>query len=243
MSDQVVRVDEGIEFFGSQVRNNPQDALSYVMRATLWQDRNEIVKALSDYGEAIRLSADDGWIFNDRGIEWTQQKDHDEALADFNQALRLQPHCAKIDNNLGTVWRIKRVYDEALADLSHAVELYPEYAATYDNRGLKWADTKRHYKAIADSNEAIRDTKYRDPKKAVESATKACELTDWHEAHDLGGLAAVYAETENVAAALKWQSKVIELMTESQKGEIDHVLVLHRTAAVAPAVTFLQCVR
>ena len=55
----------------------------------------------------------------------------------------------------------------------------------------------------------------------MESATKACELTHWHEAHDLGGLAAVYAETGNVAAALKWQSKAIELMTGDDKNKMD----------------------
>ena len=60
----------------------------------------------------------------------------------------------------------------------------------------------------------------------MEFATKAGELTDWHEAHDLGGLAAVYAETGNVAAALKWHAKAIELMTEDGKARASEPFVL-----------------
>jgi hypothetical protein len=66
----------------------------------------------------------------------------------------------------------------------------------------------------------------RDPKKAVASATRACELTGWHEPHDLGGLAAVYAETGDVASAVKWQSKAIELLTSEGKGGSVEVPIL-----------------
>jgi hypothetical protein len=51
-------------------------------------------------------------------------------------------------------------------------------------------------------------------------------LTDWHEVHDLGGLAAVYAETGNVAAALKWQSKAIEVMTAGDKTKMKESFAL-----------------
>jgi hypothetical protein len=71
-------------------------------------------------------------------------------------------------------------------------------------------------------------TRIRDPKKAVESATKVCGLTDWHEPDDLGGLAADYAGTGNVAAALKWHSKALELLTaEGRTGPGDVFLLGH----------------
>jgi tetratricopeptide (TPR) repeat protein len=347
--DEMVPVDEGIDFFTRRIRENPSDVFSYMMRGTLWQDKHDHQKALSDFGEAIRLSPNDAWVYNDRAILWFEAGDYERAIADCNQAIRLEPEIASSYNNRGEIWRKRKVYDVAIDDFSRAIELNPEYIYAYYNRGLARADkelydgaiadfgevirldphdylgyynrglawaykkendsaiadfdktielspqfgpayfhrglakaAKKNYdlaiadydhairlspknamvyherglarverkdyaKALADFDQAIRldsnydeaylgrawllascpDTKYRDPKKAVESATRACELTDWHEAHDLGGLAAVYAETGNVAEAVKWQSRAIELLAEDHLKTIEPIRLGH----------------
>ncbi len=119
--------------------------------------------------------------------------------------IRLAPKDPRAYYNRGLAWVEKKDYDKALVDYDRAIRLNPSFDDAYLSRAWLLATCPNN--------------KYRDPKKAVESATKACELTDWHEPHDLGGLAAIYAETGDVAAAVKWQSKAIELMTgEHAKG-------------------------
>ena len=82
-------------------------------------------------------------------------------------------------------WSAKQEYDQADADLAEAARLAPDNPVTYNGRAWMWATCP--------------NAKYRDGRKAVESATKACELTDWDEAGIIDTLAAAYAELGDFA--------------------------------------------
>jgi tetratricopeptide (TPR) repeat protein len=53
------------------------------------------------------------------------------------------------------------------------------------------------------------DASLRDGKMAVETATRACELSKWTEASFLDTLAAAYAETGDYPSAVRWQREAI----------------------------------
>jgi hypothetical protein len=73
------------------------------------------------------------------------------------------------------------------------------------------------------------EEKYRDGKRALEYAEKACELSGWKSWRELGTLAAAYAETGDFSNAMKWQEKAIELANEEQKQGGDEQLDLYRS--------------
>jgi hypothetical protein len=52
--------------------------------------------------------------------------------------------------------------------------------------------------------------KVRDGKRAIQMATKACELTDWKSGRELSILAAAYAENGQFDEAVRYQTKALE---------------------------------
>ncbi len=259
-ADEVVPVEEAINYFTEVIRANPGAAHGYTMRAMIWQDeRKEKEIALGDYNEAIRLDPTKAYVYNNRGTIWSSKKEYDKAIADYNEAIRLDPSEALYFKNRGSIWRTKKDYDKAIADLDESLRLEPSDPMTYLKRGTIWAGKKEHDKAIADYNQAIRlDPKYalayegrgnayrakldygkaladydeairldpaaywaynsrawllatcveasfRDGKRAVESATKACELAKGKEAYCVGTRAAAFAEAGDFDQAIKLQ--------------------------------------
>ncbi len=217
---------------------NPRSASAYHDRGRAWTEIGDFDKAMKDYDKAIELSGTFATAWGNRGRVKRLKGDYAGALADFNEAIRLNPRYAWAFAGRAAVWIKKKEFDKAINDYDQAIRLDPsrELAWAHSERGYARNSLRQYDKAFADYDEAIRlndkladpynrrawiratcpDSKCRDGKKAVESATRACELTAWKNAEFLTTLAAACAEAGDFAGAMKWEEKAIGLPAKGE---------------------------
>src|SRR5207244_8452289 len=95
---------------------------------------------------------------------------------------------------------------DAVADYEEALKRDPDNSGVLNN--LAWL--------LSTSP----DDSLRNGKRAIELASKACELTEYKQAHILSTLAAAYAQARDFKTALKWSAKAVELVSYNAKPQL-----------------------
>ena len=229
--------DKAIADYSEAIRLDPKDVLAYIYRAVAYQGKGDYDNAIGDCDEAIRLDPKNAKGYSTRGFVYNAKGDYEKAIADYSEALRLDPKNAKGYDTRGLAYEAKSDYDKAIADYDEAIRLDPKDPKAYEIRGAAYHDRGDYDKAIADYDEAIRlDPKYalpynslawllgtcpqagfRDGKKAVEYATKACELSMWNDPSMVDTLLPPMPKREISSRPLNGKRNTSKLQTSPKK--------------------------
>ncbi|MBS0262017.1 MAG: tetratricopeptide repeat protein [Planctomycetes bacterium] len=190
--------DEAFARFSAAIRLNPEQADGYYYRGGIFFSRSEWKKAFDDFSDAIRLDPEHSRALFARATIHSRRQNYDWALADLAEALRLQPENAFFLNNRAFVYRQLHDYELAVADYEAAMKLLPDHDAPLG--GLAWV-------LATCPEESLRDGP-----RAVELATRACELTNWKDRIALETLAAACAECQDYETAVDRQQQALQLI-------------------------------
>jgi len=232
--------DKAIADLDEAVRLDPMYVHAYENRGLAWSEMKEFDKAIADHSVAIRIDANYALAYTNRGLAWSAKKEYDKAIADYNQVIRLEPKDALAYTLRGSCFSTKKEYDKAIADFTEVIRLDPKNALAYEARGLCCDSNREYAKAIADYTDAIRldeknadgynalawllatcpNGKIRDGSKAVELATRACQLSDFRNFMHVDTFAAAQAECGQFDRAVETEEKAIGLLTGSEGKEV-----------------------
>src|SRR5579863_1207180 len=181
-----------------------------------WINRSDVIpfsQALDFFNEELKRNPT-ATAYNYRGMIWQEKGEYDIAIGDFNEAIRLDPKYDAAHCNRGNAYFDKRDYDRSVSDFDQAIRLAPNNALAWNNRAMVYA--------------ACPDAKHRDGNKALDDATRACEVTGWKVGTYLDTLAAAYAEVGNFDAAVIWQTKARDMVSETKKADHQSRLDLYK---------------
>lgn len=191
------RTDEAMADFNEVIRLAPADPKAYLQRGTAYFQRRQYALAVADYSAALERKPDDPHAYSLRGQAHAMDGKHEEALADADEAIRLAP------DQLESYWpRVRSFgaqarYGEEIAELERMLGIHPADAATCNM--LAWR--------LATCPEAA----FRDGKRAVELATRACRESEWKQPEPIDTLAAAFAETGDFQQACATEERAIRL--------------------------------
>jgi len=185
---------------------NPDSLSAYCTKGSAFAGKHNYDKAIEAYAKALMLDSNSVWAYSQRAHSYANKEDYLAAIKDFDAVIRLQPTNVWDLAVRGLIKSRIGNYEGGIEDCRKGVRLDTNCFLAYNNLAWLLATAPK--------------SKLRDGHKAVEYATRACELTSWKEPYSLSTLAAAYAEVGNFDEAVKWEKKCILLgLQEKDMGQ------------------------
>jgi tetratricopeptide (TPR) repeat protein len=224
--------DLALADYEEAIRLDPRNAAAYDNRAMMLQNKGDRSEAMKDFNEAIRLNPRHALAYCNRGFLFYAEGEIDPAASDYSKAIELEPNekCGHV--GMAGVYLARNQNEQAVAECNRVLELDAHALVAYLNRARAHAHFKQQAAALADLEAALKSTpndpapalnsvawiratapddesELRDGKRAVQEASKACDLTRWHDWRCLDTLAAAYAEAGEFPKAIETQTDAL----------------------------------
>jgi tetratricopeptide (TPR) repeat protein len=228
--EAIADVDRALEL-------DPGNPAALVLRGRIHQQAGDSEKALADIETVLSDDPDNTAALELRGLIAAERDDYVSAIRDFRRLAARNADDAVVVSQLGMLYLAAKQPREAIRRFTRALEIDEEHFASRRGRSDAAISIGDHRAALEDLEKAHRlkpedtgvlnnlawllatspDDAIRDGTRAIELARKACELTEWKEAHIISTLAAGYAESGDFAKAREFSQKAVDASDDSEQ--------------------------
>lgn len=221
---------KAIDEFTKVLELQPGSLLPLVHRAEAYLNNNQLNEALADV-DAVLEREQVVAARRLRGEILAQLNRVDEAIEEIEQLSRTVPNQPELKMQLALYHLINKNPEEAISAYDDVLLMDPENFLALRSRGDAYLNMGNHTQAIEDFEKALKvepndaallnnlawvlatspEAEVRNGQRAVELATKACELTEYKMPHILSTLAAAFAESGNFDTAIEWSQKAVNM--------------------------------
>lgn len=232
---QLGKLDEAIAQLDKALEVSPNNLASLLIRAQLLTADGQHDRALEDIDAILkqRPMLPAALLMKARSLDKLDRTD--EAVALLEKLISTNPDRTDLQMQLASFYTDKQMADEAIVALTRVIELEEDNGLAWRLRGDMHLFSGKHDKAIADFEKALEldpadsgvlnnyawtlaTSPYpniRDGEKAVELASRACELTQHELPHILSTLAAAHAEAGEFEEAVKRSEEAVAKAEEN----------------------------
>jgi tetratricopeptide (TPR) repeat protein len=190
--------DTALPYLDAAARLAPNDVAVHQAQAIVLAMKRNPAAARDALAAAERIDPSDPTTYALRALLlWQPLKQRDRAVADFDKAIRLAPQDETLYFMRAKFWRSEGDPARALADLDTSIRLWPEFLAAHVERAELLANCPD--RAVAN------------PKEAVASARRACDLTRWEDPAHIRRLARMCEADGNYDEGACWREKAEQM--------------------------------
>ena len=217
--------------FNEVLKLQPGVLLTLLHRADAYTANGQLEEALADIEMVLEKQPQLLDAHRLRVGILTKMDRLDEAIEEIEQACEAMPKQLELKMQLAMYYLAAKKPRKAISAYSDVLDQNPNNFLALQSRGDANLNIGKHAEAIADFSRALKikpsemsllnnlawvlatspEEGLRDGKRAVELATKACELTEYKTPHILSTLAAAFAEDGNFETAIKWSQQAVDL--------------------------------
>lgn len=243
MYGKLGNMEQAIDEATKAIDRAESNELGYLLRADFYLRDDQPEAGLADAEKVLEMRPGFAPAILLKARAYEEMGQMKQALGQLEELAAAAPR-VELDLQIALYALQLEMPRRAIAALDRAIEKKSDDAILYRYRGDSYLNIGQHIEAVADYEKALEITPddsgvlnnlawtlatspnddVRDGKRAIELATKACELTEYQAAHILSTLAASYAETGDFEKAKEWSQKAIELDDSEDHAQLEDEL-------------------